>query len=336
MQKKRFKAFRVHEDESGNARHKVEEQQIDDLPKEGVLIRVHYSSLNYKDALSASVHKGITRSYPHTPGIDAAGSVEEPGQSDFEKGAPVIVTSYDLGMNTPGGFGEFIRVPADWIVPLPGGLTLRESMILGTAGFTAGLSLWRLFKSGARPTSHPRLIVTGATGGVGSLAIAMASSLGYEVTAVTGKQEHHHYLRQLGAEKILTRTEAADHPDKPLLKRRWDAGIDTVGGTLLPGLLKSVRIDGIVTCCGNVGGDQLSVSLYPFILRGISLLGIDSGNCPMQRRQKVWQRLADDWKPASSKLERLTEEQTLDTLSRAIQVMLDGKSTGRKLVVLKE
>ncbi len=334
MGSKRFKAFRVYEEQSGSFKHVVEDRSIDDLPNEGVLIRVHYSSLNYKDALSACIHKGITRSYPHTPGIDAAGIVEDPGESDFNHGDPVIVTSYDLGMNTPGGFGRYIRVPADWIVSLPQGLSLRESMILGTAGFTAGLAFWRLESGGIEPQTHPDLLVTGATGGVGSLSVIMGSSTGYNVHAITGKQDHHDFLKKLGANRIFARKELSGQTDQPLLNRRWNAGIDTVGGPPLANLLKSIHMDGAVACCGNVAGDHLAVSLYPFILRGISLMGIDSGNCRMSRRLTIWKRLATQWKPGSQILEQITTVRTLESLSDTIQSMLDGQLSGRVLIDL--
>lgn len=330
-----FKAFRVEETSGGDYRHAIQDRNIEDLPSDGVLVRVQYSSLNYKDALSATIHKGITRTYPHTPGIDAAGTIAEPGGSEFREGDPVIVTSYDLGMNTPGGFGQYIRVPADWIVPLPDGLTLRESMIFGTAGFTAGLSLFRLQQVGASSDDFSRLAVTGATGGVGSLATLLAASNGYDVTAVTGKSERDDWLTSLGAREIVGRDRISDWPDKPLLSRQWEAGIDTVGGPLLAGLIKSMHLDGVVTCCGNVAGDRLEVSVYPFILRGISLLGVDSGNCPMPRRLEIWQKLSQDWKPDPALLERVVEEQPLDTLPDYIDKMLDGEITGRILVNLE-
>lgn len=327
-----FNAFVVSKSKEGEYRHAIEKRNLRDLPDYEVLVRVRYSSLNYKDALSATIHRGITRHYPHTPGIDAAGEIVDGGQSDFQRGDRVIVTSYDLGMNTPGGFGEYIRVPGDWIVPLPEKLTLRESMILGTAGFTAALSLWRLRQLQSNSEDSTAMIVTGATGGVGSLAVLIGSLAGYSVTAVTGKKERHDWLRSLGATNVISRNELPADPDKPLLSGRWNSGIDTVGGPMLAQLLKSMTIDGAVACCGNVGGDQLSTSIYPFILRGIGLLGVDSGNCPISKRKKIWQKLSDEWKPRTDQLKQLSGEIGLRELSDVIHRMLEGKVTGRKLI----
>lgn len=306
----------------------ITQKTIDQLPDGEVLIKVFWSSLNYKDALSASGNRGVTRKYPHTPGIDAAGVVEESQSKAFCPGDKVIVTSYDLGMNTSGGFGQYIRVPAAWVVPLPAGLDLRESMIFGTAGFTAGMSVMALTHS--VPADRGDILVTGATGGVGSLSIALLAGLGYSVSAVSGKAEAKSFLTSLGARKILSRAEATEGSERPMLKGIWAGVIDTVGGEILASAIKSTDLQGVVTCCGNVASPDLPLTVFPFILRGISLLGIDSQNCPMERRKKVWQHLASDWKPTG--LSQLCREVSLDDLDGEIELILQGKQTGRVIV----
>jgi len=306
----------------------ITENSIDQLPDGEVLIKVRWSALNYKDALSASGNRGVTKKYPHTPGIDAAGVIVESRNKVFRSGDEVIVTSYDLGMNTPGGFGQYIRVPSEWIVPLPKGLDLRESMILGTAGFTAGMSVMAL--AHGVPVDRGEILVTGATGGVGSLSLAILSKLGYSATAVSGKKEAGPFLTGLGATKILTRSEVTAGNDRPLLKGLWAGVIDTVGGDILAAAIKSTDLQGVVTCCGNVASPDLPLTVFPFILRGVSLIGIDSQNCPMAHRQKVWQRLASDWKP--TRLNELCREVSLDDLAGEIDLMLQGGQTGRVIV----
>lgn len=310
---------------------KIVERPLADLPAGEVLVRVLWSSLNYKDALSASGNRGVTRKYPHTPGIDAAGVVAESNSAVFRVGDEVIVTSYDLGMNTSGGFAEYIRVPADWIVPLPAGLNLRESMIFGTAGFTAGMSVDALIRTISPEKGE--ILVTGATGGVGSLAVAILAGLGYRVVAVSGKPEAAEFLFRLGATKVLSRAEACEGSSKPLLKGLWAGAIDTVGGEVLATTVKSMNLQGVVTCCGNVASPELPLNVFPFILRGVSLVGIDSQNCPMQPRQQIWQKLATDWKPAQ--LVYLCREVVLDDLEGEIDRILLGGQKGRVLVNMK-
>ncbi|MBU8912260.1 MAG: YhdH/YhfP family quinone oxidoreductase, partial [Desulfobacterales bacterium] len=288
-----YKALIVEEPEKNQFIRKIKNADIDDLPKGDVLIRVHYSSLNYKDALSATGNRGVTRQYPHTPGIDAAGIVEESRVDTIKKGEKVIVTSYDLGMNTAGGFGQYIRVPGDWVVKLPDGLTLKQSMIFGTAGFTAGMSIFKLTRT-IRP-GQGDILVTGATGGVGSLAAGILSLLGYSVTAVSGKTDTT-LLNNLGVKTIISRNDFLENTKPPILKPQWAGVIDTVGGNILATAIKSTKPDGIVTCCGNVASPDLPINVFPFILRGVSLLGIDSQNCPMAFRSTVWEKLAADWK----------------------------------------
>ncbi len=325
---KTFRAMVVEEDEKKGFSRSIKKKTIDQLPDGEVLIRVSWSSLNYKDALSASGNRGVTRHYPHTPGIDASGIVVESKSDAFHTGDEVIVTSYDLGMNTSGGFGQYIRVPAGWVVPLPVGLDLRESMIFGTAGFTAGMSILALAHS--VPANKGDILVTGATGGVGSLAVAMLSKLGYSVTAVSGKKEAEPFLVGLGAQKILSRAEATIGHERPLLKGVWAGVIDTVGGEILAAAIKSTDLQGVITCCGNVASPDLPLTVFPFILRGVSLVGIDSQNCSMEHRRKVWQHLASDWKP--TQLNELCREVSLDNLEKEIELILKGGQTGRVIV----
>lgn len=324
-----YKALIVEEPEKNQFIRKIKNADIDDLPKGDVLIRVHYSSLNYKDALSATGNRGVTRQYPHTPGIDAAGIVEESRVDTIKKGEKVIVTSYDLGMNTAGGFGQYIRVPGDWVVKLPDGLTLKQSMIFGTAGFTAGMSIFKLTRT-IRP-GQGDILVTGATGGVGSLAAGILSLLGYSVTAVSGKTDTT-LLNNLGVKTIISRNDFLENTKPPILKPQWAGVIDTVGGKILATAIKSTKPDGIVTCCGNVASPDLPINVFPFILRGVSLLGIDSQNCPMAFRSTVWEKLAADWK--FDYLDYIYDEIFLDQLSDKIDRILKGELKGRTLVNL--
>lgn len=290
-----FKALRIYEDSPGIFERRIESCGLEILPAGEVLINVHYSSLNYKDALSASGNKGVSRKYPHTPGIDAAGIVEHSLSPAFKPGDEVIVTGFDLGMNTSGGFGNYIRVPASWVVPKPPVLTLLEAMKYGTAGFTAALALRRLQRNGQQPESGP-VLVTGATGGVGSLVVAMLSSAGFEVIASTGKTEEAANLKTLGASSVISRDEVNDLSGRALLRGRWAGAIDTVGGNTLATILKSCMAHGSVACCGNVSSPELNTTVFPFILNGVSLLGINSATCPMPERKQIWELLATSWK----------------------------------------
>lgn len=328
MNQTTFRAMVVEETADKKYVRDIRERALDDLPAGEVLIRVRFSSLNYKDALSATGNKGVTRSYPHTPGIDAAGEVAESTSPDFRSGDAVLVTGYDLGMNTSGGFGQYIRVPAAWIVKLPDGLSLKESMTYGTAGFTAALSVYRLQECGVKPDQGP-ILVTGATGGVGSLAVSILTRAGYSVTAATGKQAEEPFLTALGAKEVVTREEVDDTSGKPLLKTRWSGVIDTVGGNILSTALRSTNYSGCVTCCGLVASPELQATVFPFILRGVSLLGIDSVHCPMPLRQQIWQRLAADWKP---NLDQLGVEISLYDLDARIGDIMQGKLKGRTVV----
>ncbi len=325
MNGKIFKAMVVWETSKGSFEMSVKKKAIQDLPKGDVLIQVKYSSLNYKDALSATGNRGVTKKYPHTPGIDASGIVVDSNNDTFQPGDEVLVTGYDLGMNTSGGFEQYIRVPSDWIVKLPKGLSLRESMIFGTAGFTAGMSVHALV--GKVKPSDGEVLVTGATGGVGCLSVAILSKLGYSVTAVSGKPAAKKFLGQLGAKKVIGREEIGNPKNSPILKGVWAGVIDTVGGEMLANSIKATLPCGVVTCCGNVASPDLPLTVFPFILRGVTLVGIDSQHCPHEYRQHIWNHLATDWKITT--LNSLCEEIGLDGLSHHIHLMLKGGQTGR-------
>jgi acrylyl-CoA reductase (NADPH) len=331
MQNNSYSALVIEEVTPDNYTREIRSKNSAELPKGDLLIRVHYSSLNYKDALSASGNRGVTRRYPHVPGIDAAGVVAESSSPGFKPGDQVIASGFDIGMNTSGGFGQYIRIPAGWTLHCPQDLTLRESMIYGTAGFTAAQSVARLVDFPIVPEKG-RILVTGATGGVGSIAIALLSHLGYRVSAVSGKPEAAQFLTRLGATEIISRQQATDPSGKLLLKEKWAGVVDTVGGEILTTAIKSTIYGGAVTCCGNVAAADLPLSVYPFILRGVSLLGIDSAKCPIHIREQIWQKLAGEWRIAD--LDSLVTECKLAELPGFIERMLQGRLTGRVIVNL--
>jgi len=327
-----FRALVVKKNEDKTFTREVTERKINDLPEGEVLIRVRYSSLNFKDGLSCIGNPGVTRNYPHTPGIDASGEVAESSDSRFKEGDFVIVSGYNLGMDTSGGFGQYIRVPADWIEPLPEGLTIKEAAIYGVAGFTAALSVDALQKHGIGPEDG-EVVVTGSTGGVGSVSVALLSHLGYNVVASTGKKEEREFLSGIGASQIISREEVNDESNKPLLSERWGGAIDSVGGNTLATLLKAVKRGGAIAATGLVASSELSTTVFPFILRGVSLLGIDSGYTPKKLRREIWKKLAGDWKFA--KLQKLTIDCTLDQLDPEIDKILAGGQRGRVVVDLE-
>ena len=325
-----FRALEASETE-GKFSLKIVEKNIADLPEGDLLIKVDFSSLNYKDAMSASGMPGVTRNYPHTPGIDAAGKIAESRVSDFKEGDDVIVTGYDLGMNTSGGFGEYIRVPSNWVVHLPKGLTAKQSMSLGTAGLTAGLSIHALdsFReyTGLKNTKS---VVSGATGGVGSISVMLLSKLGSEVTAVTGKNDQSDFLHTIGASSILSREELAETARKPIGKSLWDVGVDVASGEILSLLLTSLSPGGAIACSGLVGGPSFESSIFPFILRGNALIGIDSVEIPLKNKDHIWEHFAHDW--VLEGLDKLTKEVSLDNLEVEIESILSGNQVGRVLV----
>jgi acrylyl-CoA reductase (NADPH) len=324
-----LKAF-VAERKDGQIERRIDMLDYEALPKGDVTVRVAWSSVNYKDALAVSPTGRVARLSPLVPGIDLAGEVVDSQTPEFPAGAPVIVHGYDLGVAHFGGYAEYARVPATWLVPLPGGLTLRQAMILGTGGFTAAISVMALEDRGLRPGSGP-VLVLGATGGVGSTALAILAGRGYEVWASTGKTNEHDFLRSLGATQILSREETSAGSPKPLESERWAAAVDPVGGASLGYVLRTLRYSGAVASSGLTGGTELKTSVFPFILRGVALLGIDSVNIPIERRRTLWSRIAEGYRPAD--LEKLaTREIGLEQLDEALSTALAGEGRGRTLV----
>lgn len=309
----------------------IQEKSVDDLPAGEVLIRVHYSSLNYKDALSSKGKPGVTKQYPHTPGIDAAGVIEASESDAFSPGDEVIVTGYDLGMNTAGGFGQYIRVPANWVVAKPEGLSLVESMQLGTAGLTAAICVDSLLQVGIAPEQGP-VLVTGASGGVGSIAVAILSKLGFEVVAGTGKPSQEDFFKSIGAASIIDREELNAGAERPMLKERWAAVVDTVGGDILFNAVKSTKYGGSVACCGLVASPNFNANVFPFILRGVNLLGVDSVELPLDVKAYMWNCLATEWK--LDIWEILAKEVSFSDLPGKIDEIFQGKAVGRYVVNL--
>lgn len=329
---KTYKALVTEENSDGEFTQSVKELRTKDLPDHDVLIEVHFSSLNYKDALSATGNRTVTKNYPFTPGIDAAGIVRESRDSRFSPGDEVITTSYDLGMNTPGGFGQYIRVPANWVLHLPECLRLKESMMIGTSGITAAFGVEKIDR--LMPDMEGNVLVTGATGAVGSFAVGLLNLLGYRVIAATGKPEQKRFLKNIGASEVIDRKAVTDVSGKPLLSSRWRAAFDTVGGSMLDSVLRQLEHNGVVACCGNVLGGDLNTSIYPFILRGVSLMGVDSGIAHMQDRMRIWEKLATEWKIPH--LEQLSKTCNLEDLPNEIDRMLKGGQTGKVLVSLRD
>lgn len=326
MQK--FHAFRIFE-ESGKSAGRLVELSLDDLDPGEVVIHARYSSVNYKDALAATGAGKVIRRFPCVGGIDVSGVVASSTDSRFKAGDAVLVTGYDMGVAHDGGFAEYVRVPADWVVPLPQGLTPFEAMALGTAGFTAALAIHRLEQNELAP-GNGKVIVTGATGGVGSLAIQMLSQLGYHVVALTGKESQHGYLKSLGASEILPRSELDLKSARPLEKTMWAGALDAVGGDTLAWLARTMRQDGAIASFGNAGGVDLHTSVFPFILRGVKLLGVDSAATAMPLRRQMWQRLAGELKP--QQLAQLAYTVRLENLPEVFPRMLHGETRGRAVV----
>lgn len=310
---------------------RIVELPIDSLPKNEVLIRVAYSGVNYKDVLSSRGNKGITRNYPHTPGIDASGIVESDSSNTFKTGDEVVVMGYDLGMNTHGAFGEYISVPAAWVMPLPAGLSLHSAMSVGTSGFTAALGIIKMLRCGQTPQKGP-VVVSGATGGVGSFAVALLAKLGFEVWASTGKLQETDYLLSLGAAKVIDRNEVEDTSGKPLLRPRWAGAFDTVGGNTLISILKACSKEACVATCGNVTGASLALTSFPFILNGVNLLGINAADTPMPFRKEIWQIMVGDWK--FSIPEQAETIISLTGLEDALSTLEQGAAKGRFVLQL--
>ena len=321
----KFKAL-VSSESNKKYESKVQSRTIQDLPEGDVLIKVYFSSLNYKDALSAIGNKGVSRNYPHTPGIDAAGIIETSESKNFKVGEEVIVTGYDLGMNTSGGFSEYIRVPSEWVVKKPEGISLSESMALGTAGLTAGLCVRKLINHKLTPDSG-KLFVTGATGGVGIVAMMLLSKLGFEVVAITGKLESQDMLKKYGAREVITREDLDQPLISPLQKSIYAGGIDAVGGNVLSNLICATSQRAAIACCGMVNGADLNTSVFPFILRGISLYGVDSAETELGIKEEVWNNFSSEWKLED--LENQIKEITLSDLPAEIDTILKGQQIGR-------
>ncbi|MFB3166979.1 acryloyl-CoA reductase [Neobacillus sp. 179-C4.2 HS] len=304
---------------------------FNDLPAGEVLIKVAYSSINYKDGLASIPEGKIVRSYPFVPGIDLAGVVVSSEDPRYREGDQVIATSYEIGVSDYGGYSEYARIPADWIVPLPENLSLKEAMIYGTAGLTAALSVQRLEENGLTPEKG-KVLVTGATGGVGSIAVAILAKRGYDVVASTGKESEHDYLHKLGANEVVSRDEVYNGKVKALDKQLWAGAVDPVGGESLAAILSKIHYNGSVAVSGLTGGGNVPTTVFPFILRGINLLGIDSVYCPMEVRKPLWVRMASDFKPEV--LESISKEISLEELPQTLPIILQGQARGRFIVKL--
>ncbi len=328
---KPFNALMVDKTEN-NFSVNVKKLTVDELPHGEVLIKVAYSGVNYKDGLASIPNGKIVQSYPMVPGIDLAGIVVSSEDPRFHKGDEVIATSYEIGVSHFGGYSEYARIPADWVVPLPEGLSLKEAMIFGTAGFTAALSVQRLEDNGLSP-DQGKVLVTGATGGVGSFAVSMLAGRGYEVVASTGKEAEKEYLIKLGAKEIISRDDVYNGNVKALDKKQWAGAVDPVGGDPLAAILSKISDQGSVAVSGLTGGTSVPTSVFPFILRGVNLLGIDSVHCPMEARQAIWSRLATDLKPDDLST-FIQKEASLEELPDILPIILKGKMRGRVIVQL--
>lgn len=321
-----FSAFVVREVD-GSYEGNIETKHVDDLPEGDILIRVTHSCVNYKDALSMSGNRGVTKSYPHTPGVDAAGFIEQTTDERFHIGQAVVVNGFDFGMNTSGGFQEYIRVPADWVTLLPESIRPLEAMQYGTAGLTAAQSVDELLRIVSKDAGP--ILVTGATGGVGTIAISLLIRLGYTVHAVTGKRVEQERLLKKGVAEVLDRTTFLEETDRPLKKGLYAGVIDTVGGPLLASVIRFVQYGGVVTTCGNVGGAEMTLTVYPFILRGVRLIGIDAVQTPIAYRQALWQRLASDWQV---NLSSEVDIKTLNDLPEITEALLTSRHRGRTVI----
>jgi putative YhdH/YhfP family quinone oxidoreductase len=323
-----FLAFRIHEDAAGY-RAGVESIALDDLAEGEVTIRVSWSGVNYKDALAATGKGRILKRFPLVGGIDVAGMVVQSASDDFQPGDQVLANGSGLSEIRDGGFSEYLRLPGDIVVRLPAGLSPRDAMGLGTAGFTAAMCLYRMEANGQQPGMGP-IVVTGASGGVGTIAIDLLSAAGYEVHAITGKVEQFDWLEQLGARQCISRRDL-HWGQKPLEKAAWAGCIDTVGGDMLAGISRVIDLWGNIACCGMAGGQGLHTTVFPMILRGVSLLGISSANCPIELRRKLWDRLGNEWKPPHLEL-IVRQEVGLHGMGPVFEQMLAGHSLGRTVV----
>ena len=311
----------------------VKEVAIPKCGENEIVIKVTYSSLNYKDALSSVGNPGVTRNFPHITGIDVAGTVYESTSSIFKVGERVLVTGYDMGMNTNGGHSEFVKIPADWVARIPDAITDKEIMTFGTAGLTAALSVNELMDNGVKPESGS-ILVTGATGGVGSIAVSILSKIGFTVVAISGKEEKTEYLKRIGASEVILRDTFNEEAKKPMMGEKYAGVVDTVGGEVLANALKYIKYDGVATCCGLTSSHELNTNVFPFILRGVRLIGIDSVECKLEKKQAAWEKIASKWK--ISTLGSITNEITLNEVKDAYSLLLAGKAVGRYVVRIKD
>ena len=324
-----MKAYVVNKIEDKKFESGIQDIEIPSIEENEVLIKVTYSSLNFKDALSSVGNSGVTRVFPHVTGIDVAGIIEESNSSKFTKGDRVLVTGYDMGMNTNGGHAQFVKVPASWVINMPKNITDKEIMTYGTAGLTAALSVNELLNNGI---TSGEILVTGATGGVGSIAVSILSKLGFNVTAISGKEDKIPFLKELGAKEVILRKDFDVENKRPMGSEKYDGVIDTVGGNILAEALKVIKYDGVATCCGLTSSFELNTNVFPFILRGVRLIGIDSVEAKLEKKIAAWEKIASDFK--IDNLDNLTNEITLDEIKEAYEALLAGKAVGRYLVKL--
>ncbi len=324
-----MKAFLVEKVAEREFSGAIQEVPVPECNKDEVIIKTTYSSLNYKDALSSIGNPGVTRKFPHITGIDVAGVVHETTSDSFAVGDKVLVTGYDLGMNTDGGHSEFVKVPTSWVARIPDTITDKEIMTFGTAGLTAALSINELLDNGLKPEDG-EILVTGATGGVGSIAVSILKKIGFTVVAVSGKEEQIDYLKQIGASEVILRDTFNENAKKPMMAERYAGVVDTVGGDILANALKYIKYDGVATCCGLTASHELNTNVFPFILRGVRLIGIDSVECKLEKKQAAWDKLAGEFKIAT--LDSITSEIGLEDIKTTYALMLEGKSVGRYVV----
>ena len=322
-----MKAYVVEKIEDKKFESGIQDIEIPSIEENEVLIKVSYSSLNFKDALSSVGNPGVTRVFPHVTGIDVAGTIEKSNSDEFKVAEEVLVTGYDMGMNTNGGHAGFVKVPASWVVKKPSNITDKEIMTYGTAGLTAALSVNELLNNGV---TSGEVLVTGATGGVGSIAVSILSKLGFEVTAISGKEDKIPFLKVLGAKEVILRKDFDIENKRPMGKEKYDGVIDTVGGNILAEALKQIKYDGVATCCGLTSSHELSTNVFPFILRGVRLIGIDSVEAKKEKKEAAWEKIADDFKISS--LDNLTNEISLEEIKEAYKALLAGNAVGRYLV----
>lgn len=333
MENINFKSFVVKENADGTFSASFQNKSISDLPEGDLVIKVHYSALNYKDALVYRGHKGIARSYPFTPGIDAAGVVVHSICDKYKIGDKVLVTGYDLGMNTSGAYQEYIRVPSEWIVPLPENLSMKEAMVLGTAGFTSAIAIHRLQLNGVLP-ENGKILVTGATGGVGVCSLAILHKIGYEIIASSGKPEYWDFLKEIGANEVVDRKDILDNSKRPLLARRWKGVIENVGGETLTSVAKATEKEGAIAVIGILAGDTITTTLYPFILRGLALLGIESAETDYDLRCVLWKKLSNEWRIADFEL--ISREISFEQIPAELEKMLNGTQSKKIVVKISE